>query len=178
VAFYVSSVRPRGHTPTNRNGIPKAEPASGDVDLRKRGERPKQNAVVENGLRRAGLWNKVRTRLPHRARALPGDQQQRLRIARSLAVNPDVLLIAEPCSALSPTSTPGIEKTIAELATEVTVVIVTHNMQQVARLSQHCAFFLAEENMPGLVVESGPTARLFDGLADARTATRCAVAFE
>ena len=88
--------------------------------------------------------------------ALSGGQQQRLCIARALAVRPEVLLMDEPCSALDPTSTRRIEETIAELRDEVTIVIVTHNMQQAQRVSQHCAFFLAAENEPGHIVEAGP----------------------
>ena len=89
----------------------------------------------------------------------PGGQQQRLCIARALAVQPNVLLMDEPCSALDPTSTRRIEETIAELRDEVTVVIVTHNMQQAQRVSDHCAFFLAEENEPGPRRRAGPDER-------------------
>jgi phosphate transport system ATP-binding protein len=89
---------------------------------------------------------------------------------RALAVSPDVLLMDEPCSALDPTSTRRIEETIGELENQVTIVIVTHNMQQAQRVSDNCAFFLAEENTPGSIVESGPTRQLFDSPADPRTA--------
>ncbi len=129
-----------------------------------------KNEVVENSLKRAGLWNEVQRRLRTPGGALSGGQQQRLCIARSLAVSPDVLLMDEPCSALDPTSTRRIEETIAELADQVTIVIVTHNMQQAARVSQHCAFFLAGEDQPGRIVESGPTTRIFEQPADPRTA--------
>ena len=101
--------------------------------------------------------------------ALSGGQQQRLCIARSLAVQPNVLLMDEPCSALDPTSTRRIEETIAELRDVVTVVIVTHNMQQAQRVSDLCAFFLAEENEPGYVVEKGPTDKMFSSPDDERT---------
>ena len=107
-------------------------------------------------LTRAGLWREVRDRLDRPGGALSGGQQQRLCIARSLAVQPNVLLMDEPCSALDPTSTRRIEETIAELRDEVTVVIVTHNMQQAQRVSDLCAFFLAEENEPGLRGRAGP----------------------
>jgi len=126
--------------------------------------------LVEASLRRAGLWNEVARRLKSPGGALSGGQQQRLCIARSLAVSPDVLLMDEPCSALDPSSTRRIEETIEELATEVTVVIVTHNMQQAARVSQHCAFFLASEGTPGHIVESGATADVFGSPSDPRTA--------
>jgi phosphate transport system ATP-binding protein len=129
-----------------------------------------KNEVVENSLKRAGLWNEVQRRLRTPGGALSGGQQQRLCIARSLAVSPDVLLMDEPCSALDPTSTRRIEETIGELADQVTIVIVTHNMQQAARVSQHCAFFLAGEEQPGRIVESGPTAQIFEQPADPRTA--------
>jgi len=125
--------------------------------------------VVEDSLKRAGLWNEVQQRLRTPGGALSGGQQQRLCIARSLAVKPDVLLMDEPCSALDPTSTRRIEETIAELEGQVTIVIVTHNMQQAARVSQQCAFFLAAENQPGHIVEAGPTEQLFEHPVDPRT---------
>ena len=125
--------------------------------------------VVEDSLKRAGLWNEVQHRLRTPGGALSGGQQQRLCIARSLAVSPDVLLMDEPCSALDPTSTRRIEETIAELEGQVTIVIVTHNMQQAARVSQQCAFFLAAENQPGRIVEAGPTEQLFERPVDPRT---------
>ncbi len=129
-----------------------------------------KNAVVEASLRRAGLWNEVARRLRSPGGALSGGQQQRLCIARALAVSPDVLLMDEPCSALDPTSTRRVEETIAELQNQVTIVIVTHNMQQAQRVSSQCAFFLAAENTPGHIVESGPTQSLFESPADPRTA--------
>ena len=128
-----------------------------------------KDAVVEDALKRAGLWNEVHRRLRAPGGALSGGQQQRLCIARSLAVSPDVLLMDEPCSALDPTSTRRIEETIGELEGQVTVVIVTHNMQQAARVSSHCAFFLASEDQPGRVVESGPTEQIFEHPSDPRT---------
>jgi phosphate transport system ATP-binding protein len=129
-----------------------------------------KDALVESSLRRAGLWNEVHRRLRSPGGALSGGQQQRLCIARSLAVSPSVLLMDEPCSALDPTSTRRIEETIRELAGQVTIVIVTHNMQQAQRVSENCAFFLAAENTPGYIVESGPTERVFEDPADPRTA--------
>ncbi|MEO3854810.1 phosphate ABC transporter ATP-binding protein [Acrocarpospora sp. B8E8] len=126
--------------------------------------------LIEESLRRAGLWNEVRNRLSAPAGGLSGGQQQRLCIARSLAVRPDVLLMDEPCSALDPTSTRRIEETIHELKDQVTIVIVTHNMQQAQRVSQHCAFFLAAEDEPGRVVEQGATEHIFGSPEDPRTA--------
>jgi phosphate transport system ATP-binding protein len=125
--------------------------------------------LIERSLMRAGLWNEVKDRLKQPGGALSGGQQQRLCIARSLAVDPEVLLMDEPCSALDPTSTRRIEDTIHELREQVTVVIVTHNMQQAARVSQQCAFFLAEQGRPGAIVEVGATQRIFEDPVDPRT---------
>jgi phosphate transport system ATP-binding protein len=128
-----------------------------------------KDALIEQSLQRAGLWREVRDRLGDPGGALSGGQQQRLCIARALAVQPNVLLMDEPCSALDPTSTRRIEETIAELRDVVTVVIVTHNMQQAHRVSERCAFFLAAENEPGRVVEWGPTTKMFESPDDERT---------
>jgi phosphate transport system ATP-binding protein len=129
-----------------------------------------KDALVEECLTKAGLWKEVRDRLRSPGGALSGGQQQRLCIARSLAIRPRVLLMDEPCSALDPTSTRRIEATIEELASEVTIVIVTHNMQQAARVSSYSAFFLAEAGTPGVIVEHGPTASVFGSPRDPRTA--------
>jgi len=129
-----------------------------------------KDELVEESLSKAGLWNEVKDRLGELGGALSGGQQQRLCIARALAVRPRVLLMDEPCSALDPTSTLRIERTIKDIANEVTVVIVTHNMQQAQRVSEFCAFFLAEENKPGRVVEAGRTETIFGQPTDARTA--------
>jgi phosphate transport system ATP-binding protein len=125
--------------------------------------------LIEESLTKGGLWNEVKDRLGELGGALSGGQQQRLCIARSLAVKPRVLLMDEPCSALDPTSTLRIEQTIKEIAHEVTVVIVTHNMQQAQRVSDTCAFFLAAENRPGAIVEAGPTEVIFGSPTDKRT---------
>jgi phosphate transport system ATP-binding protein len=130
---------------------------------------PDRDALVERSLQRAGLWNEVKSRLASPGGALSGGQQQRLCIARALAIQPEVLLMDEPCSALDPTSTRRIEDTIAEISAEVTVVIVTHNMQQAQRVSHQCAFFLAGEGEPGRVVETGPTDKMFSDPDDPRT---------
>jgi phosphate transport system ATP-binding protein len=129
-----------------------------------------KDALVEECLTKAGLWREVRDRLRQPGGALSGGQQQRLCIARSLAIRPRVLLMDEPCSALDPTSTRVIEETMADMVKEVTIVIVTHNMQQAQRVSDKCAFFLAEENSPGYIVEHGPTDLMFSSPQDPRTA--------
>jgi phosphate transport system ATP-binding protein len=126
--------------------------------------------LVQECLTKAGLWREVSDRLRQPGGGLSGGQQQRLCIARSLAIRPRVLLMDEPCSALDPTSTRVIEETMAELVKEVTIVIVTHNMQQAQRVSDQCAFFLAEQNQPGYIVEHGPTDVMFDDPQDPRTA--------
>jgi phosphate transport system ATP-binding protein len=125
--------------------------------------------MTERCLTRAGLWSEVKDRLNAPAGALSGGQQQRLCIARSLAVSPRVLLMDEPCSALDPSSTMRIEETIREISSQVTVVIVTHNMQQAARVSDYTAFFLADKGEPGRIVEFGPTDELFNAPNDPRT---------
>lgn len=125
--------------------------------------------LVEESLTKAGLWKEVKDRLDAPGGGLSGGQQQRLCIARSLSVKPRVLLMDEPCSALDPTSTFRIEETILELAHEVTIVIVTHNMQQAARVSNQCAFFLAEAGSPGIIVEQGDTNKMFQDPDDPRT---------
>ncbi len=131
--------------------------------------RDERDLLVESSLIKAGLWKEVRDRLRQPGGGLSGGQQQRLCIARSLAVRPRVLLMDEPCSALDPTSTRVIEETMLELAKEVTIVIVTHNMQQAQRVSNNCAFFLAAHGTPGAIVEQGDTAVMFDSPTDART---------
>ncbi len=133
-----------------------------------------KEAIVEESLTMAGLWNEVKDRLKSPGGSLSGGQQQRLCIARSLAVRPEVLLMDEPCSALDPSSTMRIEETIREIVSQVTIVIVTHNMQQAARVSDETAFFLGSGGtlaggQPGRIVEHGPTAKLFTNPEDPRT---------
>ncbi|MFM1984403.1 MAG: hypothetical protein RL723_838 [Actinomycetota bacterium] len=125
--------------------------------------------LVETSLRRASIWNEVKDRLNDQALSLSGGQQQRLCIARSLAMDPRVLLMDEPCSALDPGSTRRIEETIQELSDSMTIVIVTHNMQQAQRVSDQTAFFLADDNVPGGVVEFGETEQVFNQPIDTRT---------
>ena len=127
--------------------------------------------LVQECLTRAGLWRETRSRLNESGAALSGGQQQRLCIARALAVRPRVLLMDEPCSALDPISTGVIEETIAELCRDVTIIIVTHNMQQAQRVSHDCALFLLDaEGEPGHIVEAGPTEEVFGNPHDPRTA--------
>ncbi len=130
--------------------------------------------VVESALRKAGLWDEVKDRLLAPGTGLSGGQQQRLCIARALATNPDVLLMDEPCSALDPIATGRIEDLIQELKTDYTVVIVTHNMQQAARVSDRTAFFTAQldsdnDRRTGLLVEFDDTENIFSNPQDERT---------
>ncbi|MEN9711622.1 MAG: hypothetical protein RL441_1614 [Actinomycetota bacterium] len=125
--------------------------------------------ILEDALTKAGLWNEVKDRLKVSAGALSGGQQQRLCIARSLVLHPSVLLMDEPCSALDPGSTARIEETIRELSHNMTIVIVTHNMQQALRVSDYTAFFLSTDGKPGQVVEAGETVQLFHEPKDKRT---------
>jgi phosphate transport system ATP-binding protein len=128
------------------------------------------DALVKESLERAGLWKETRNRLNSAGAALSGGQQQRLCIARALAVRPKVLLMDEPCSALDPISTGVIEETIRELSRDLTIVIVTHNMQQAQRVSHNCALFLVDgEGQPGHIVEAGPTNDVFENPKDPRT---------
>lgn len=128
-----------------------------------------KNEVIEDCLTRAGLWNEVKDRLKSPGGSLSGGQQQRLCIARSLALKPDVLLLDEPCSALDPGSTLRVEETIVQLSESMTIVIVTHNMQQAARVSDYCAFFLSDGG-PGQLVEADLTTNIFSNPKDTRTA--------
>ena len=130
--------------------------------------------IVETALRRASLWDDVKDRLKDNAFGMSGGQQQRLCIARALATNPDVLLMDEPCSALDPISTGRIEDLMHEIKETVSIVIVTHNMQQAARVSDRTAFFIVdlsagEDQRIGRLVEYGPTDRIFTNPHDTRT---------
>jgi len=127
-----------------------------------------QDELLESCLRRAGLWDEVKDRLNEYGGALSGGQQQRLCIARSLAVNPQVLLMDEPCSALDPGSTLRIEETIRELSESISIVIVTHNMQQAARVSDYTGFFLSDGG-PGRLIELGTTTEIFSNPKEKRT---------
>ena len=128
----------------------------------KRLKKAHADVVVERSLRRANLWSEVKDRLNKPGMGLSGGQQQRLCIARAIAVEPEVLLMDEPCSALDPISTSAIEDLIHELKSSYTIVIVTHNMQQAARVSDDTAFFnLKGAGKPGHLVEFNPTRKMF-----------------
>ena len=142
---------------------PKVAGTKGDMD-----------EIVERSLRRAALWDEVKDRLKASAMGLSGGQQQRLCIARALAVDPEVILMDEPCSALDPIATGRIEDLMEEIKAEYTIIIVTHNMQQAARVSDRCAFFTAEVNetsdtRTGILVEFDQTEKMFSNPADERT---------
>ena len=126
--------------------------------------------IVEESLKRANLWKEVSNQLGKDGLALSGGQQQRLCIARVLAVQPDVLLMDEPCSAIDPTSVQKVEDLMAELAPEMTIIIVTHNMQQAARISDYTAFFLQEvAGEPATLIEYGQSDAVFTSPMDKRT---------
>ena len=132
------------------------------------------NQIVETALRRAALWDDVKDRLKDNAFGMSGGQQQRLCIARALATNPDVLLMDEPCSALDPISTGKIEELMLDLKERLSIVIVTHNMQQAARVSDHTAFFsvdmeATEGTKIGRLVEMASTDHIFTNPTDERT---------
>lgn len=128
------------------------------------------DAAVEKSLKSANLWDEVKTRLGKNGSGLSGGQQQRLCIARAIAVEPEVLLMDEPCSALDPISTLAVEDLISELKANFTIVIVTHNLQQAARISDETAFFnLSAIGEPGRLVEKGPTPKIFSKPDDKRT---------
>lgn len=128
-----------------------------------------KDELLEDCLTRAGLWKEVKDRLKASGSSLSGGQQQRLCIARALALNPEALLLDEPCSALDPGSTLRVEETIVQLSQTMTIVIVTHNMQQAARVSDYCAFFLSDGG-PGQLVEADLTTNIFSNPGDQRTA--------
>lgn len=125
--------------------------------------------LLEDCLTRAGLWKEVKDRLKASGSSLSGGQQQRLCIARALALSPEALLLDEPCSALDPGSTLRVEETIVQLSQSMTIIIVTHNMQQAARVSDYCAFFLSDGG-PGQLVEADLTTNIFSNPRDQRTA--------
>jgi phosphate transport system ATP-binding protein len=128
---------------------------------------------VERALRQAALWDEVKDRLKHNAYGLSGGQQQRLCIARCLAIDPDVILMDEPCSALDPISTSAIEDLMHGLKRDYTIVIVTHNMQQAARVADKTAFFSVEVGdgglRTGILVEHDTTEKMFTNPSDKRT---------
>jgi phosphate transport system ATP-binding protein len=137
-------------------------------------KRSQLDAIVENSLKRAALWDEVKDRLKESAMGLSGGQQQRLCIARCVAVEPEVILMDEPCSALDPIATARIEELMQEIKLDYTIVIVTHNMQQAARVSDRTAFFTTEVNpdsdrRTGRLIEYNPTGKIFSNPDDERT---------
>ncbi len=135
----------------------------------KRIRRKDMDELVEVSLTQAALWNEVKDRLKSPSTGLSGGQQQRLCIARALAMKPDVLLLDEPASALDPIATFKIEELLLQLKQDYTVVIVTHNMQQAARVADNTAFLLAGQDLVGELVETGPTQKIFSTPDDKRT---------
>jgi phosphate transport system ATP-binding protein len=125
--------------------------------------------IVERSLRQAALWDEVKDKLHESGTSLSGGQQQRLCIARALAVEPEIILLDEPCSALDPVATLKIEDLMKELSQQYTIVIVTHNMQQAARVSDTAAFFMMDDDRAGFLVEYGETSQIFTTPKDRRT---------
>jgi len=125
--------------------------------------------LVEQCLVRAAIWDEVKDKLKESGLSLSGGQQQRLCIARALATNPEIILLDEPASALDPISTLKIEELLRELETDYTIVIVTHNMQQAARVSDRTVFYSLNEERQGILVEAGPTEKIFTNPGDSRT---------
>ncbi|MBM3944560.1 MAG: phosphate ABC transporter ATP-binding protein [SAR202 cluster bacterium] len=143
------------------NPFPKSIFENVAFGLRVNGFKGNMQEAVERSLRQAALWEEVKDRLNASAQALSGGQQQRLCIARALAVEPDVVLMDEPCSALDPIATLAIEDLIRQLVTKYTIIIVTHNMQQAARVSSETAFFMVGEDRAGYLVEMAATDQIF-----------------
>jgi len=133
------------------------------------GYKGNMDELVERSLRQAALWDEVKDKLKDSGLSLSGGQQQRLCIARTIAIQPDVILMDEPCSALDPISTLRIEDLMRELVEDYTIVIVTHNMQQAARVSDLTAFMTLNENRAGTLAEMGPTDEIFTHPRDPRT---------
>ena len=151
------------------NPFPKSIFANVAFGLRVNGFRGSLDDAVERSLRQAALWDEVKDRLQKSALTLSGGQQQRLCIARALAVEPEVILMDEPASALDPIATLAIEELIRELSDRYTIVIVTHNMQQAARVSHETAFLMVDEERAGYLVEHDVTQQIFTNPKDERT---------
>jgi phosphate transport system ATP-binding protein len=133
------------------------------------GYKGNMDELVEKSLRRAALWDEVKDKLDQSGYSLSGGQQQRLCIARTIAVRPEIILMDEPASALDPIATLRIEDLMRQLAENYTIIVVTHNMQQAARVSDFTAFFMMDEDRAGYLVEQGPTQDLFTNPSDQRT---------
>lgn len=133
------------------------------------GYRGNMDELVERTLHHAALWDEVKDKLQQSALALSGGQQQRLCIARAIAIEPEIVLMDEPASALDPIATLRIEELMRALAQEYTIIVVTHNMQQAARVSDYTAFFMVDDQRSGYLVEQGPTREIFTNPKDRRT---------
>ena len=133
------------------------------------GFRGEMDALVESSLKSAALWNEVKDKLNQSAYSLSGGQQQRLCIARAIATKPEIILMDEPCSALDPIATLKIEDLMRELVSQYTIIIVTHNMQQAARVSDYTAFFMVDDRRAGNLHEFGATRQLFTNPKDKKT---------
>ncbi len=151
------------------NPFPKSISANVAFGLRINGYMGNVEEAVERSLRQAALWDEVKDRLNKNALTLSGGQQQRLCIARALAVEPEVILMDEPASSLDPIATLAIEELIRDLSQRYTIVIVTHNMQQAARVSDETAFLMVDDNRSGYLVEHDLTQRIFTNPNDERT---------
>ena len=151
------------------NPFPKSIYENVAFGLKINGYQGDMDEAVERSLRRAALWDEVKDRLTRSAFQLSGGQQQRLCIARALAVEPEVILMDEPASALDPIATLAIEELIRELCAEVSIIIVTHNMQQAARVSDQTAFLMMDDDRAGYLVEYGDTNEIFTNPKNERT---------
>jgi phosphate transport system ATP-binding protein len=151
------------------NPFPKSIYENVAFGARVNGYKGNLDELVERSLRRAALWDEVKDNLKRSGLTLSGGQQQRLCIARAIAINPDVILMDEPCSALDPIATLKIEDLMQELVKDYTIIIVTHNMQQAARVSDYTAFMLTDDRVSGQLVEYGPTEEIFTTPRDRRT---------
>jgi phosphate transport system ATP-binding protein len=151
------------------NPFPKSVYENVAFGARINGYRGNMDALVEQSIRKAALWDEVSDKLHQSGLNLSGGQQQRLCIARALAIQPEVILMDEPCSALDPVATYKIEELMRQLKENYTIIIVTHNMQQAARVSDHTAFLLADEKRTGELIEYGDTRTVFTNPKDRRT---------
>jgi len=151
------------------NPFPKSIQDNVSFGAKVNGYKGSMGQLVERSLRQAALWEEVKDDLKKSGLALSGGQQQRLCIARALAVQPDVILMDEPCSSLDPIATLKIEDLIRELVRDYTIIIVTHNMQQAARVSDYTAFMLADDHGSGRLIEYGPASEIFTNPREKRT---------
>ena len=151
------------------NPFPKSIFANIAFGLKVNGFKGNMNEAVEESLTKAALWDEVKDRLDKSALTLSGGQQQRLCIARALAVKPELILMDEPASALDPIATLAVEELIRDLSTDITIIIVTHNMQQAARVSDKTVFLMVDEQRSGYIVEHDDTKQIFTQPKDERT---------